>query len=91
MLTDCERQPLDLKLKVADTPFLPKSIPFQQILSSLGKDFTWMELFATERNILRNIPGVGPKTVDQIFRFINENFDIPFEMYVNFLDKTNQP
>lgn len=85
-----ERQLLDVNLKIAETPFLPKSIPFQQILSSLGKDLTWMELFTTERNTLRNIPGVGPKTVDQIFHFITENFDIPFEMYVNFLDKTEK-
>ena len=76
--------PLTLDTRVADTPCQTGFDP-RPLTEKLGPDATWRTVFITEDEVLRDIPGYGPKTVDDIRRFISQNIPYSFQEFLESL------
>lgn len=76
--------PLTLDTRVADTP-CRTGFDTRPLTEKLGPDATWRTVFITEDEVLMNIPGYGPKTVEDIRRFISQNIPYSFQEFIESL------
>lgn len=76
--------PLTLDTKVSDTP-CATGFDTRPLVERLGPDATWRTVFITEDDVLRDIPGYGPNTVDDIRRFISQNIPYSFQEFLESL------